>query len=456
MKHIIHLIVIFAITASAGAQQHPSPPFATLRGVVTDSVRGGHPRGAAVSLIGSAGLAFTDSLGRYRMDSIAPGEYEIVLFDHLLDTLGLTVVSRPLRFSAGDTVTFDISIPSSRAIIAAKCGPLQAAEVAVMGQVLDAVSGEPAEGARVTLGWTELAVGQQTGFRRDPKQRVAMTDAQGHYRFCGLPSGLTADAYAELRGSRTGYVALALGDTQLVTATFLIPSAPVAATAAPADSAVNRAAVSHVRGVVMDGSGNPVANAHVSVAEDGAATVTDSGGRFDLNARRFGTQALVVRRLGFLPRQVTVNLTPRASAQVTVRLDQHVPVLDEVRIAAVGDAGLNSVGYARRKRQGAGQYMGMEEIQRRNAVRLVDLFTGFRGLRVVGDEVRGQPEGSGYRCVRYFIDGQRWSSGSPADFVLPSEVAAIEVYSRSLTPGEFQTFGDCETIVVWTKWRLRR
>jgi hypothetical protein len=404
----------------------------------------------------TGGLAFTDSLGRYAMDSIPPGEYEIVLFDHLLDTLGITVVSPPVRFAAGDTVTLELAIPSPRTIVAAKCGTRRDEPAAVIGQVLDAITGEPLEGARVTLGWTELAVSQQMGLRGDPKQRVAVSDVQGQFRFCGLPLRLAAEAFAELDGARTGYVQLAFAESELKMATFLVPPRPLpAAGATTGDSARVRAGASSVRGSVTDGSGDPVANAHVSVTEGNAATVTDSGGRFILEAQPAGTQALVVRRLGFLPKQVSVNLTPRARAEVTVRLDQYVPVLDEVRIQAVSESALSDVGYARRKRQGAGQYMDRDAIKRRNAVRLADLFTGFRGLRVVGEEVRGQPEGSGNRCVRYFIDGQQWRGGPPGDFVLPSEVAAVEVYSRGLTPGEFQSFGDCETIVIWTNWRLR-
>jgi hypothetical protein len=300
-------------------------------------------------------------------------------------------------------------------------------------------------------------VSQQTGFRHDPKQRVAVSGVEGHFELCGLPPGLAADAYAEIGGKRTGYVQLAFGSSPMAVATFLIPpTPPLAANSTAADSARAGAGASSVRGRVTDERGNPVANAHVTVAEGNSAAVTDSSGRFSLDAQPAGTQALVVRRLGYMPKQVTVNLTPRAIREVSVSLGELVPVLAEVQIEARGDAALAEVGFTRRKRQGSGQYLEREAIERRNALRLEHLFTGFRGLRVVGDQVRGQPEGSGYRCVRFFIDGQQWRGGSPGDFVLPSEVAAIEVYSRATAPGEFQTFGDCETVVIWTKWRLRR
>ncbi len=456
-KRIIQLLALIGLAAPAAAQERAAAPVGTLRGFVVDSIRGGPLQGATVAVQGIQGLAFTDSLGEYQIGNIPPGEYRVALFDALLDTLGITVLSHPARFAGGDTVELNLAIPSPRTIIAAKCGPAQGMESAAFGQVRDAVTGDPIAGARVILGWVELAVSRETGFRHDPKQRVAVSDAEGQYRICGLPAGLTADAYAEIGGKRTGYVQLAFGGSAMATATFLIPpTPPLASGASPTDSARARAGASSVRGVVTDETGKPVAGAHVSIAEGSSAAVTDPGGRFALDGQPAGTQALLVRRLGYLPAQVTVNLTPSVSRVVSVSLGRHVPVLEDVRVQARGDAALAEVGFTRRKRQGAGQYLERADIERRNALRLEHLFSGIRGLRVVGDEVRGQPEGAGYRCVRFFIDGQQWRGGPPGDFVLPSEVAAIEVYSRTMAPGEFQSFGDCETVVIWTKWRLRR
>jgi hypothetical protein len=47
--------------------------------------------------------------------------------------------------------------------------------------------------------------------------------------------------------------------------------------------------------------------------------------------------------------------------------------------------------------------------------------------------------------------------GDIDDFVKPHELAAIEVYSASNTPAEFQgRGGSCTTIVAWTVRRLDR
>ena len=60
-----------------------------------------------------------------------------------------------------------------------------------------------------------------------------------------------------------------------------------------------------------------------------------------------------------------------------------------------------------------------------------------------------------------WIDGNQWQQLEPGDiddFVKPHELAAIEVYSATTAPAEFQggRSGGCTTIVAWTHRRLDR
>lgn len=63
-------------------------------------------------------------------------------------------------------------------------------------------------------------------------------------------------------------------------------------------------------------------------------------------------------------------------------------------------------------------------------------------------------------CVSVWIDGTQWQQLEPGDiddFVKPYELAAIEIYSSSMTPAEFQRGGSsCMTVVAWTLRRLDR
>ena len=70
---------------------------------------------------------------------------------------------------------------------------------------------------------------------------------------------------------------------------------------------------------------------------------------------------------------------------------------------------------------------------------------------------------AGRECsATIFVDGMRsdLAAGSVAemfldDFVLPTDVAAIEVYARSaIAPAQFLNVGACGVVAVWTHSRF--
>ncbi len=432
------------------AQNPASSGHAVLHGVVVDSVRGGFLRGATVGLLGPSRMTFTDSLGRFRIDSIPPGEYQVALFDPLLDTLSLGVVSPLTRFAAGDTVTLMLAVPSQLAIVTAKCGPPRSAEEdrALFGQVLDAATEQPVAGAQVNLNWTDLTISERSGVRSEPRRRQAESDARGYYKICGLPPELTAEAFVQRGADSTGKVQIAFGDALLGLATFLLPGSN---NPAAGDTIVRPGAptgIASISGTVMDGDGKPIENAHVSVTGGNNAATTDSSGAFTLAGQPTGTHAMVIRRLGYMPVELAVNLSTLRKNEVAVQMEQYVPVLAAVIIEGTRQAALERIGFTQRKARGTGRYIERAYIERRNAYRLSNLVENIPGLRRPGD-------GFGGTCTTYWVDGVQWRGGTPEDFIMPDEIEAIEVYSRGFTPGEFQTYDRCATVAVWTRWKLR-
>jgi hypothetical protein len=64
-------------------------------------------------------------------------------------------------------------------------------------------------------------------------------------------------------------------------------------------------------------------------------------------------------------------------------------------------------------------------------------------------------------CVMTWVDNVIWREMTPGDiddFVMPSEVRAVEVYTSSNTPPQFQMAGQtsCATVVVWTNRFVNR
>ena len=133
--------------------------------------------------------ARTDSLGRYRLDSLPAGRWLLEISSALLDSLQLAVGAREVRIGAGETVRVDLTLPSESMVRAAiesaeqsaaqaavdtATGELQLAGTASVSGVVRGVVGEPVAGV-------ELHVRDARGY--------ATTDADGRYLLAGLPSG---------------------------------------------------------------------------------------------------------------------------------------------------------------------------------------------------------------------------------------------------------------------------
>jgi hypothetical protein len=219
-----------------------------------------------------------------------------------------------------------------------------------------------------------------------------------------------------------------------------------------------------VFGRVVNKNGAPVPNARVGLMGTSAAALTKANGEFVLDSLPAGTQAIVVRQLGYRPTEVPVDLSSRAAARVTVRLGEFVPELSAVEVVSRREEGLQKVGFLDRKRTSAGGYfIGPDQLEKRNAQRFTDVLRTTPGLRVT--EQNGQATVEPTRsaqggCVTFYVDGAPWQQLDAGDldtFVRPDEVAAVEVYSGASIPPQFTTPGQsCSAVVVWTKTRVQR
>jgi hypothetical protein len=344
-----------------------------------------------------------------------------------------------------------------------------------VGKVLDADTETPLVGAKVSLVWYQLSL---TTLKKEPVYRSQPVGPDGTYRICGLPGGVDGTVQAEFNGRKTAEVRVVmaeanpLGFQSLRIGTTTVAEAPTDTTkrapgaVAKADTAPKRlVGPARLTGRVINAAGAPVANARVDVTGTGAATLTRADGTFGFTDLPSGTQALVVRQLGFEPVETPVELSGRVPKQVTVRMTKAAQVLAAVPIKAEqSKEGLDQVGFNRRKKNGFGYFMGMEDIQQRQATRMTDLFRTVPSLRVV-------PSGMDYvvesnrdamgGCVNYVVDGSPYKSlfaGDVDRLMPPQDVAAIEVYTGSSTPAEFQTPGSssCTTIVMWSKFKVKK
>lgn len=426
-------------------------PPASIQGVALDSLHRGPLRGALLTVHGTTRAAISDSLGRFRIDSIPPGAYQVDVVHPVLDSIGVGLRTPVLNLESGKTFVLTVAVPSARTVVDARCTPqeMRLGPGAVLGFVQFAESEQPAVGARVALEFVEVRI-SRSGLESIPMRREGIVTPSGHFKICALPSGTSGALTAFNAADTTGSIGVRVSPIMGVAA-FELPDPPSTST---------RAGRTTLTGRVVDVGGSGLVRARVSIVGDSSVALTDSTGRFSLGNLRPGTRMLSVRRLGFAPVEMPVALHSRELVDVTVRMSERVAVLDTVKITARRDIDLARVGFSDRKRTGTGYYLGPEQIERSPAYDLQSLLATAPMLRRVNENgrivVTGRPRGTGSGCVTYYLDGREWIGGGIEDFIRPEEVAAIEAYSSNFTPPQFSKgISDCETVVIWTKQKVR-
>ena len=456
-----------SLTATPTAQAQAPAGFATLQGFVIDSIHNTPLAGAFIQVDGTTRKARTSPEGRYLIDSIPPGTHRLALSHPLLDTIGMVMVSPPLALAAGKVMTLDLAVPSSERLVSMLC-PAAVLKIrgpaALIGFVRDPETGGPAVGAKVQLVFEES---DPLGFRKSQRIREAPVDSTGSYRICGLPTPMTGKVQVFRNGVSSGEVGASIDDGFLGLRSLSIVSQHAVVATVAGDSGKTKRVFrgsARVTGRVTNKAGQPLAGARVSIQGSGVTAITKANGEFALDSLPSGTQALEVRKLGYGVEEIAVELTSSTPQAVTVAMSDYVPTLETMRIEAERDRGLSDVGYLQRKNAGHGFYMDGDNLHK-DALKFSDAMRMAPGLKVV-------PTGDGRTyaitsardpmgCVNFVVDGTKWQQMSPGDiddYVRPDEMRAVEVYSGSTTPAEFQDAGrsSCTTVVVWTVQRTER
>jgi hypothetical protein len=455
---------LLVLSAPLGAQRAAvttpvaAAPIGRLQGVVVDSIHVAPLTGATVRIGATGRTAVTSAAGVFVVDSVPAGEHVLTVTHPLLDSLYLSLATPPLRVVADSTTEVLMALPSLATLIGSECSPATKllGPAAFVGRVLDAETLQPAARVRVTLVYTEIAAGTDIGLRRMARVRAATSDARGYYRICGLPSGLEdATIQAEHGRVKTAEVPVTMGESVGLRSLLIRPVA----------DSLTTTGFAVVTGQVLDTIAMPVANAQVSVEGAAPVATTNARGEFMLDSLPGGTQALVVRRVGFAPGRTIVDIAPGApTPRVALRLERAVPRLSPVIVTAQMEA-LSKVGFEERQKRGMGHFLGPEEIQRMQPQLVTSALRSLPGLRVVPTGTGGytvqSARGAGGGCVTYWVDGAPFRELSPGDVdnAFPaSQIAAIESYQPGNAPAQFTAPGlsGCTAVVIWTQASVRR
>ena len=252
-----------------------------VRGMVVDSLLGATLPGATVRVAALGRVAVTDSTGRFVIDSVPPGEWDVSFRHPGLDSLGFAEIGATVRVFAGATAAVTLATPSFDAYRTKFCAdtPDSLTSTVVFGGV-HATDGSR---VRVDVRVTWIAPSTTDPDRRGGSVRTNSEDDQEYWLACGIPWG--AWIYASLRDSmRVATALLKVGSRGLAARDLVLSSDTV-----------------RISGTVRDVDGHAVAGAHLSVVDTDVSTTSDTSGRFAMNNAPRSTFTLDVRAAGHHP-----------------------------------------------------------------------------------------------------------------------------------------------------------
>ena len=294
-------------------------------GTVVDSVRGVGLPGAEVMVSGLSSIVLTDSLGRFVVEGIAPGTYEVGVFHPVIEALGLTLTTKPFVLGRDSTGIANLAIPSARSLASRYCrSEMGKAEPAIAGRVRDPDTDKPVVGATVSLSWVDISTSGRKRIVTTSHVLQTESDSTGFFKFCGLPEDLDGTVKATHLGVATGEVPVLTAGNPLTFENLTVAPPIVPPRLFPTRGLVG--------GTVFSVDDKPLEGARVEALPSRISNVSKSDGTFSLGEVPIGTQLLVVSREGFLPVRVSVNVTSRLATDIRVILAPNINIKDPAMV----------------------------------------------------------------------------------------------------------------------------
>lgn len=223
-----------------------------------------------------------------------------------------------------------------------------------------------------------------------------------------------------------------------------------------------------VDGVVTDTLLRPIASADVTVLGTGARVITGDNGRFRMLQVPPGQYLLVVRRIGYAPTSGVIEVPAGDTLRLAYTLNRSLMTLDTVRTRE-RRVTMRMLEFEQRRAQGVGQFITIEEIERRGSLQAADFLRNVRGVnisRITNDQFAGMValsrreggsvlgEGSGACAMQILLDGIILPRSFNLELLpAPKQIAGIEVYTgpASIPPQFGGVDRRCGVIAVWTR-----
>lgn len=380
-------------------------------GTVYDSVAAAPLAGAQVSIIGVYATGETDESGRFRIEDVPPGEYEVSFHHFRLGDYGISVAGKPVIVRRGLTSEVHLAVPSLGSMLEAWCMEQPGAgDAHVAGVVSDARSGRPLPGAQVEAGGVST-----------------MSGADGEYRLCHVDTGHDVFVRATFGSSESALTRVDAPGPRMQDLSVEV-SDPVA-----------------IMGAVLDQSTQqPIVGASVSLAGTGQATYTNEEGKFAFVGVAPGAYVIETKQMGYAFRADSLSLLSNAFG-LRIPLSAEAIRLDPVVVSTP------SRGFGPARRGLATRFVGLTESEM-DAIRdrVTDMTAVLRQANIPGLRIQELYDRNGMRAGVCVHSGRRSSAALNASGRPVCESVAVFLDDVSIgNPTDFlETMGAQEVASV--------
>lgn len=218
-------------------------------------------------------------------------------------------------------------------------------------------------------------------------------------------------------------------------------------------------------GLVRDSAGRPISGVEVWVRGSDLYALTNDAGGFRLGSVPPGGVKVSIRRLGYEPAVVELQLRSGRIDSLVIALTTMAASLPGVQVEeeAMTRSKRLLAGFWERRSRGFGHYFTREEIEKKEPHDFTDIVRTTAGVSIVYANGRktirfSRSPGIRGECPpQYWVDGMRLEGATPDEF-RPGDVEAVEMYSGiSTIPPQFapRTMNvrnqTCGAIVIWTR-----